>query len=111
MDRSKKCHDVLSIVSDSILEYIETQNKDIEFTVKDICFSDYAIENVVSLFSKPDPTLKVSNEYDKYFDQPIKLLSYSRVLVYRKIGNQYIGAVLDNCKISHFGVHYPNEKK
>lgn len=98
----QKCtHDVLSIVSDCILEYIETKSKDIEFiefTVKDIWFSDYTRENVISLFSKPDPALKASNEYDKYFGQPIKLLSYSKVLTYKKIGNQYIYKV-DNLEL------------
>ncbi|HHV7037088.1 TPA: hypothetical protein ACUM0T_001814, partial [Haemophilus influenzae] len=80
----QKCtYDVLSVVSDCILEYIENTNNK-EFTVKDIWLSEYARENVISLFSKPDPKLKASNEYDKYFGQPIKLLSYSKILKYRK---------------------------
>ncbi|HHE8739247.1 TPA: hypothetical protein ACUM1O_000657 [Haemophilus influenzae] len=85
----QKCtYDVLSVVSDCILEYIENTNNK-EFTVKDIWLSEYARENVISLFSKPDPKLKASNEYDKYFGQPIKLLSYSKILKYRKSGNKF----------------------
>ncbi|UAY78011.1 hypothetical protein K7G90_000266 [Pasteurella canis] len=92
----QKCtFDVLSIISDSILEYINKMGESAEFTVKDIWFSDYARENVILLFSKPDPTSKSSNEYDKYFGQPIKLLSYSKILTYRKVRNGYFYKVND----------------
>lgn len=80
----QKCtYDVVSIVADCIIEYVDENNVQ-EFTVSDIWHSDYARENVISIFSKPDPELKASNEYDKYFGQPIKLLGYSRVLNVRK---------------------------
>jgi len=36
-----------------------------------------------------DPQLKAGNEYDKYFGQPIKLFSYSKLLNTRKNGNIY----------------------
>lgn len=85
----QKCtYDVVSIIADCINEYIENSNSE-EFTVSDIWHSDYARENVISIFSKPDPELKAGNEYDKYFGQPIKLLGYSRVLNVRKENNRY----------------------
>ena len=85
----QKCtYDVVSIIADCINEYLE--NSDVEeFTVSDIWHSDYARENVISIFSKPDPELKAGSEYDKYFGQPIKLLGYSHVLNVRKEKNRY----------------------
>ena len=67
----QKCtYDVLSIIADCIIEYIDNGNYS-EFTVSDIWHSKYARENVISIFSKPDPELKSANEYDKYFGQPV----------------------------------------
>lgn len=92
----QKCtYDVISIIADCIKEYVENYNSK-EFTVSDIWHSDYARENVVSIFSKPDPELKATNEYDKYFGQPIKLLSYSHVLNVRKEKNRYYYSI--NCQ-------------
>ncbi len=92
----QKCtYDVISIIADCIKEYVENYNSK-EFTVSDIWHSDYARENVISIFSKPDPELKATNEYDKYFGQPIKLLSYSHVLNARKEKNRYYYSI--NCQ-------------
>ena len=89
----QKCtYDVVSIIADCINEYLE--NSDVEeFTVSDIWHSDYARENVISIFSKPDPGLKASNEYDKFFGQPIKLLGYSRILNVRKESSRYFYSI------------------
>lgn len=85
----QKCiHDVISIISDCILEYVDSSSIS-EFTVSDIWHSNYARENVIEIFSKPDPELKARKEYDKYFGQPIKLLSYSKILNTRKEKNRY----------------------
>lgn len=85
----QKCtYDVISIISDCILEYVDSSSIS-EFTVSDIWHSNYARENVIEIFSKPDPELKAGNEYDKYFGQPIKLLSYSKILNTRKEKNRY----------------------
>ena len=83
----QKCtFDVISIIADSILEYLDTNDVQ-EFSVSDIWRSDYARDNVIAIFSKPDPRFEASNEYDKYFGQPIKLLGYSKVLNVRKEQN------------------------
>ena len=85
----QKCtYDVVSIIADCINEYVDTTNLE-EFTASDIWHSDYARENVIAIFSKPDPELKAGNEYDKYFGQPIKLLGYSKILNVRKEKNRY----------------------
>ena len=89
----QKCtYDVISIVSDCIIEFLKETGKT-DFTVSDIWHSTYARENVIAIFSKPDPELKAKNEYDKYFGQPIKLLSYSKILNTKKDKNKYIYSV------------------
>ncbi len=109
----QKCtHDVLSIIADCILEYIDNLQLDdgaiIEFTVSDIWHSDYARENVIDIFSKPDPELKAGNEYDKYFGQPIKLLGYSKVLNARKDKNRYYYSVNDKAVLEKIALRETN---
>lgn len=85
----QKCtYDVISMIADCIIEFVD-QNECEEFTVSDIWHSDYARENIVAIFSKPDPFSRATNEYDKYFGQPIKLLGYSKILNVRKERNKY----------------------
>lgn len=85
----QKCtYDVISMIADCIIEFVD-QNECDEFTVSDIWHSDYARENIVAIFSKPDPFSRATNEYDKYFGQPIKLLGYSKILNVRKERNKY----------------------
>jgi hypothetical protein len=93
IDQKCAC-DVLSIIADCILEYVGDEGEK-EFTVSDIWHNDYTRENVVQIFSKPDPELKAQNEYDKYFGQPIKLFSYSGLLDSVKIGNKYFYKIKD----------------
>lgn len=87
----QKCTpDVISIIADCILEYTK-YNTDTEFSVSDIWHSQYARENILTIFSKPDTDSdNAKNEYDKFFGQPIKLLAYSHVLIGQKKGNKYI---------------------
>ena len=89
----QKCtYDVLSIIADCIIEYVDSCEEE-EFTVSDIWNSEYAQNNVIEIFSKPDPGLKASNEYDKFFGQPIKLLGYSRILKVRKESSRYFYSI------------------
>ncbi|MFQ0972053.1 restriction endonuclease [Gilliamella sp. ESL0232] len=86
----QKCtYDVVQIIADCILEYTQSSTST-SFTVKDIWDSKYAQENVQTIFSKPDPSQKSRNEYDKYFGQPIKLLAYSRILIETKVSTRYL---------------------
>ena len=51
----QKCTmDVISIVADCILEYLG-EDKEKKFKVKDIWFNQYTIDNVQSIFRKPNP--------------------------------------------------------
>lgn len=91
----QKCTmDVVCLVSDCIVEY--TSNRpDKTFTVNDIWYSDYTVENVQQIFSKPDPTEKASNEYDKYFGQPIKLLDAAGIINGEKSGRGYTYSIVN----------------
>ncbi|WP_300221015.1 hypothetical protein [uncultured Helicobacter sp.] len=54
----QKCtFDVVCMVADCIVEFIDT-NCNKSFHVRDIWLSQYAIDNVVEIFSKPSPDNK-----------------------------------------------------
>ena len=91
----QKCTmDVVCLVADCIVEY--TSNKqDHTFTVNDIWYSDYTVENVQQIFSKPDPAEKASNEYDKYFGQPIKLLDAAGIIHGERRGRGYTYSIVN----------------
>lgn len=84
----QKCTpDVLCIVADCIINYIDNNGIDTAFTSKDIWFSEYAIDNVHAIFRKVDvDSNSASNEYDKFFGQPIKLFAYAGILQETKTG-------------------------
>ena len=80
--------DVLSIIADCVLNYIDN-NGIIEFTSTDIWRDDYSNENVIEIFGKTDVhNAKAKNEYDKFFQQPLKALSYAKILTETKKGRQ-----------------------
>lgn len=92
----QKCTmDVVCLVSDCIVEYTSNRNTR-DFTVNDIWYNDYTVDNVQQIFSKPNPTEKASNEYDKYFGQPIKLLDAAGVIHGEKSGHGYTYEIVNN---------------
>lgn len=91
----QKCTmDVVCLVSDCIIEFTSREPQK-SFTVTDIWFSDYTAENVQQIFAKPNPAKKASNEYDKYFGQPIKLLDAAGVIHGEKNGTHYDYTIVD----------------
>lgn len=90
IDQKCTC-DVLSIIADCILEYTN-YDTNVEFSISDIWHSEYANQNVVAIFSKPNTDSKSArNEYDKFFSQPINLFAYSGILMFlRKQGTTNI---------------------
>lgn len=77
----QKCTmDELCFVADCVVVYLQEGGKQ-PFQSPDIWHTDYAIENVQKLFSKPDPTDKTTiDEYNKFFRQPLKMLAAAGVL-------------------------------
>lgn len=83
----QKCaSDVVTIVSDCIIQYAD-RNPGQVFTSMDIWHDEYTTKNVESIFKKPNPDeIKASNEYDKFFQQPMEMLAYAGVLAKHKKG-------------------------
>ena len=83
----QKCTpDVVCIIADCILN-LRGEGDNSEFTVQDIWDSQYFISNVKAIFNKPsasNPTTK--SEYDKFIQQPLRLLAYAGVLTIEKRG-------------------------
>jgi len=83
----QKCTpDVVCIIADCVMNLREN-DPETEFTVKDIWNSQYFVKNVKAIFNKPlatDPTTK--SEYDKFIQQPLKMLAYAGVLEVEKRG-------------------------
>lgn len=85
----QKCApDVITIVADCILNYVQV-NGESEFSSVDIWHHDYTVQNVESIFKKPNPDEKrARNEYDKFFQQPMEMLSYAGILEKTKKSNK-----------------------
>lgn len=84
----QKCTpDVLCIIADCILEY-EKDHQSEFFTSMNIWHSDYTVNNVISIFKKPNPDgTEAKREYDKFFQQPMELFAYSGILDKEKRGS------------------------
>lgn len=81
--------DVLSFISECILNLPDDKK---EFVVKDIWDLGYFINNAMAVFNKPNPTNKTAkHEYDKFIQQPLRMLYYAGVLDSKKDGlkNRY----------------------
>lgn len=86
----QKCTpDVVCIVADCVIHFVEERDPAIEFTSGNIWKNDYTREYVEEIFNKPGTNHKKSqNEYDKFFAQPLELLASSNVLHKEKKGNR-----------------------
>ena len=104
----QKCTmDVLFVVADCILESTKGDiNK--EFTVKDIWFNQYTIDNVQDIFRKPNPEKKAKNEYDKWFGQPIKMLAYSQILIENGTKKRYKYKINNNKILEYISLRERN---
>lgn len=83
----QKCTpDVVCIIADCVLNLRESEPEK-EFTVQDIWDSQYFIKNVKAIFNKPSATNSTTkSEYDKFIQQPLRLLAYAGVLDIEKKG-------------------------
>jgi hypothetical protein len=93
----QKCTpDVLNIVADCIIKYLDEFGDEAEFTSNDIWFSEYSIGNVQGIFRKVDvDSSSAFSEYDKFFGQPIKLFSYAGIVGESKKGRQNVYKLLN----------------
>jgi len=81
----QKCTpDVVCFIADCIMNLV---NSDQEFAVNDIWNSQYFIKNTRVIFNKPWATdEKAKHEYDKFIQQPLRMLAYAHILTIQKKG-------------------------
>lgn len=98
----QKCaFDTVCFVADCIVDYLQNGGT-VPFESPQIWHREYSIENVMRLFGKPDPTTRTTmDEYNKFFRQPLKLLSAAGVLSEVKRGNT-IEFYVENIDILEF---------
>jgi hypothetical protein len=83
----QKCTpDVVCFIADCIINAIQPNQT---FVVSDIWKSQYFVKNTRAIFNKPWATdKKARHEYDKFIQQPLRMLGYAQVLEIAKQGNQ-----------------------
>lgn len=88
----QKCTpDVICFIADCIVNVIQP---DENFTVADIWNSQYFIKNAVAVFGKPRPTNETAHsEYDKFIQQPLRLLGAAHILNVQKVGNTNVYSI------------------
>ncbi len=84
----QKCTlDAVEFVADCITDFVDSQGNH-PFISPDIWKSDYAVKQVQNFFGKPDPLIRSTlDEYNKFFRQPMKMLSAAGVLSENKVGS------------------------
>lgn len=90
----QKCTpDVVCFIADCILNVVTPGQT---FTVSDIWDSQYFIKNAVAVFGKPLPTNPTArHEYDKFIQQPLRLLGCAHVLNVEKVGTTNVYSIAD----------------
>lgn len=83
----QKCaFDAVSFVADCIVNYLDEGGAQ-PFQSPNIWHQDYSMEFVQAIFGKPNPKLDSTfDEYNKFFRQPMKMLSAAGILSERKEG-------------------------
>lgn len=98
----QKCaFDTVCFVSDCVVDYLHESGAE-PFESPQIWHRNYSIENVIRLFGKPDPTTRSTlDEYNKFFRQPLKMLSAAGVLREEKVG-QTIEFYVENIDVLEY---------
>lgn len=109
----QKCTpDVLCIIADCILEFINSNPTKEFFSSLDIWHNDYTIQNVESIFKKPNPDQeKARNEYDKFFQQPMEMFAAAGILNKKKDGNRNYYKVWNKMLLQFISIREMNALK
>jgi hypothetical protein len=85
----QKCTpDVVCFIADCVINTVQSNQT---FVVSDIWKSQYFIKNTRAIFNKPWATdKKAQHEYDKFIQQPLKMLGYAQILEVKMIGKQNV---------------------
>lgn len=98
--------DVLSFIAECILNLPSGTTN---FTVKDIWHSEYFEKNTKAIFSKPSPkNTSAKHEYDKFIQQPLKMLAYARILTTKKDGNTNVYKIAERDILEYISIKERN---
>lgn len=87
--------DVLCFIADCVDNLVASQVGK-EFTTREVWDSMYFKKNVEIFFKKPSADNEnASNEYDKFINQPLRMLNYAGVLESEKRGAGYVYKIKD----------------
>ena len=105
----QKCTmDELCFVADCVVNYLDEGGSQ-PFKSPNIWHAEYSIQNVMALFSKPDPTDKTTiDEYNKFFRQPLKMLSAAGVLSEKKVGSEIQFTVVNRDVLNYLSLNERN---
>lgn len=105
----QKCTmDELCFVADCVVNYLDEGGSQ-PFKSPNIWHAEYSIQNVMALFSKPDPTDKATiDEYNKFFRQPLKMLSAAGVLSEKKVGSEIQFTVVNRDVLNYLSLNERN---
>ncbi|MBO5612187.1 MAG: hypothetical protein J5918_06290 [Prevotella sp.] len=80
----QKCTpDVVCFIADCLINL----NPKGEFTVQDVWDMKYFVKNASAIFGKPSPkNTSAHSEYDKFIQQPLRMLAYAHILDIEKRG-------------------------
>ena len=108
----QKCTpDVVSFVADCILSYIDNVGKS-KYSSKEIQYYDYSNDNVKLLFKKADTKSSLSaREYDKFFQQPMKMFANAKILSEKKINGKNIFELKERCILEYIALSEKNALK
>jgi len=105
----QKCTaDVITMVADCIMQFAE-HSESIEFSSVDVWHNTYTVENVESVFKKPNPdATRARNEYDKFFQQPMEMMAYAGILEKKKQKNRNFYTVSDMEMLEYLSIREKN---
>ena len=109
----QKCTpDVLCIIADCILEFVNLNPEQEYFSSLDIWHSEYTRQNVESIFKKPNPDeQKARNEYDKFFQQPMEMFANAGILWKKKDGNRNYYKLWNKILLEYISIREMNALK
>ena len=86
-DQKTSCFDVMSIIAESVLHFTE-EDHDRQFSRHELQGDPFSDGIVRENLGKPDITM-TSNEYDKFFQQPLNVLAHAGILSVNKAGRPH----------------------
>lgn len=109
----QKCTpDVLCIIADCILEFVNSNQDKEYFTSLDIWHNEYTIKNVEAIFKKPNPDeKKARNEYDKFFQQPMEMFANAGILWKKKVGTRNYYKLWNKMLLEYISIREMNALK